>query len=101
MPEIAFHASYQDMEEAIHLACKKIESDFHKLKLKTLFASLQPLCKSCLEIFDRVKLLLRWINRFEPVSGPEASTGVKFYEHDVCKSFLYECCPHEILASTV
>ena len=25
----------------------------------------------------------------------------KFADHRVCKSFLLECCPHDILASTV
>ena len=35
-------------------------------------------------------------------SGPDSSAhGVKFTDHKVCKSFLYGCCPHEILASTV
>ena len=34
--------------------------------------------------------------------GPDANPyGVKFTDHKVCKSFLYGCCPHEILASTV
>jgi hypothetical protein len=35
-------------------------------------------------------------------TGPDANpNGVKFTDHKVCKSFLYGCCPHEILASTV
>ena len=35
-------------------------------------------------------------------SGPDSSAhGVKFTDHKVCKSFLFGCCPHEILASTV
>jgi len=35
------------------------------------------------------------------VFGPESNQhGVKFTDHKVCKSFLYGCCPHEILAST-
>ena len=34
--------------------------------------------------------------------GPDSSAhGVKFTDHKVCKSFLFGCCPHEILASTV
>jgi len=33
-------------------------------------------------------------------NGPEGASGVKFYDNEVCKSFLCECCPHEILAST-
>lgn len=34
-------------------------------------------------------------------NGPDSSAhGVKFTDHKVCKSFLYGCCPHEILAST-
>ena len=41
------------------------------------------------------------INRFGLVSGPGTSAGIKFNDPQVCKSFLYECCPHEILASTV
>jgi len=34
-------------------------------------------------------------------NGPDSNQhGVKFTDHKVCKSFLYGCCPHEILAST-
>merc|ERR1712241_1461967 len=34
-------------------------------------------------------------------NGPDSSAhGVKFTDHKVCKSFLFGCCPHEILAST-
>merc|ERR1712088_257092 len=34
-------------------------------------------------------------------NGPDTNPhGVKYTDHKVCKSFLYGCCPHEILAST-
>ncbi len=35
--------------------------------------------------------------------GPagEGIGGIKFEDPKVCKSFLYSCCPHEILQSTV
>merc|ERR1719325_230952 len=34
-------------------------------------------------------------------NGPDTNHhGVRFTDHKVCKSFLYACCPHEILAST-
>merc|ERR1712241_1017227 len=34
-------------------------------------------------------------------NGPDTNPhGVRFTDHNVCKSFLYACCPHEILAST-
>lgn len=35
------------------------------------------------------------------VSGETDRHGVKFYDDAVCKSFLLQCCPHEILSSTV
>jgi len=35
------------------------------------------------------------------INGPDTNPhGVKYTDHKVCKSFLYGCCPHEILAST-
>lgn len=33
-------------------------------------------------------------------NGEADSHGIKFYEESVCKSFLLQCCPHEILSST-
>ena len=36
-----------------------------------------------------------------PDPGGGGVNGIKFTHGDVCKSFLYSCCPHEILASTV
>ena len=49
------------------------------------------------------KIFLKQIsNIFCVVAGPDTNPhGVKYTDHKVCKSFLYGCCPHEILASTV
>ncbi|RVE51264.1 hypothetical protein evm_004068 [Chilo suppressalis] len=33
-------------------------------------------------------------------NGESDRHGVKFYDDSVCKSFLLQCCPHEILSST-
>ncbi|XP_063533912.1 putative RNA-binding protein Luc7-like 1 isoform X1 [Cydia strobilella] len=33
-------------------------------------------------------------------NGEADSHGVKFFDDSVCKSFLLQCCPHEILSST-
>ncbi|CAH2037446.1 unnamed protein product, partial [Iphiclides podalirius] len=33
-------------------------------------------------------------------NGETDKHGVKFYDDSVCKSFLLQCCPHEILSST-
>lgn len=41
---------------------------------------------------------LLWMFR---ISGESDRHGVKFYDDAVCKSFLLQCCPHEILSSTV
>lgn len=33
-------------------------------------------------------------------NGESDRMGIKFYDNNVCKSFLLQCCPHEILSST-